>query len=255
MTLDFHLVDAHAHLNEIDNIEPVLADAEAAGVKRIVAVGMDQVSNQKTQQLAKRFPTVVFPAIGYHPWVITEGLVGANLAYLKSCLSRCVALGEIGLDYKVKVNKRLQRDVFAQLLQLAVRYRKPVIVHCRYSHQRAHQMVAASGIRRAVFHWYSGPLDVLDRILEDGYYISATPALAYSPSHQAAVARAPLERVLIETDSPVAYQGQNAVPAHLVKTLAELSRIKQRSPHNLARVTTANAENFYGLVPLETAGA
>ena len=247
MSLDLHLVDAHAHLNEFDDIETVVMDAAAAGVTRIVAVGMDQVSNRIVRHMAQLYPKVVFPAIGYHPWMIREETVAANMAYLIVHLKNSVALGEIGLDYKVKVKKPLQRDVFAQLLQLAVRFRKPVIVHCRYSHQRAHQMVAASGIRHAVFHWYSGPLDVLDRIIADGYYISATPALAYSSFHQAAIAHCPLDRILIETDSPVAYQGRLATPAHLVKTLAELSRIKQRSHSDVARITTTNAERFYRL--------
>jgi TatD DNase family protein len=62
------------------------------------------------------------------------------------------------------------------------------------------------------FHWYSGPLEVLEEILADGYFISATPALAYSPPHQAAVQAAPLSRILIETDAPVEYQVRRRSP-------------------------------------------
>ena len=84
---------------------------------------------------------------------------------------------------------------------------KPVILHTRFSQPRALRMVQAAGIARAVFHWYSGSLEVLQEIMAQGYFISATPALAYSPPHQAAVQAAPVNRILMETDAPVTYQG------------------------------------------------
>jgi TatD DNase family protein len=108
-------------------------------------------------------------------------------------------------------------------------------------------MTRDAGIERAVFHWYSGPTDVLEGILGDGYFISATPALAYSPPHQESMRIAPLERVLIETDSPVVYQGRKSEPADLVITLLELSRIKGVPPEEVDRVTSANAESLYHL--------
>jgi len=90
-------------------------------------------------------------------------------------------------------------------------------------------------------------LDVLSRILEDGYFVSATPALKYSPPHQAAMQKAPLERILIETDAPVAYQGQASVPSTLVETLNSLSRLKRVPVPEVMRQTTANAERFFSL--------
>ncbi len=109
-------------------------------------------------------------------------------------------------------------------------------------------MTGEAGIERAVFHWYSGPTDVLKGILDKGYFISATPALAYSPLHQEAMKIAPLDQILIETDSPVVYQGKKSEPADLVITLHELSRIKNIPPEEVARITTANTEHFYRMV-------
>jgi len=240
-----NLVDGHAHLNEIEDVNGAIERARAKGVSHIIAVGMDIESNRRTLELAAEYPGIVYPAIGYHPWSIQTDGIDATLAFVDRHLERCIALGEVGLDYKVKLKKPIQWEVFAQMLNLAHRHRKPVIVHARYSHQRCHRMVADAGMDKAVFHWFSGPHEVLDRIVEDGYWVSCTPALAYSPAHQAAIIKAPLSRILIETDCPVPYGGKASEPAHLLDTLAHLSRLKNLPVEKVARATTANAREFF----------
>ena len=108
-------------------------------------------------------------------------------------------------------------------------------------------MVKDAGLDKAVFHWYTGPIDILEEIIKAGYYISATPALAYSPPHQAAIEKAPLERILIETDAPVVYQGKSSEPADLLTTVKEITIIKGVSCEEIKRVTTENAERFFAL--------
>jgi TatD DNase family protein len=156
-------------------------------------------------------------------------------------------LGEVGLDYKVKIKKSLQHNVFSQVLALAEKYKKPVIVHSRYSYEKTYEMVSAANIKKAVFHWYSGPLDVLEKIIDAGYFISATPALAYSEKHQEAVLKAPLDQILIETDSPVEYQGKLSEPATLIETIAELSKLKKEPVEIIAEKTTKNAKWFFDI--------
>ncbi len=241
------LIDTHVHLDAISSVQEAMQRARKANISGIVAVGMNLSSNQETLDLAGRFPGMVFPAIGYHPWAIVEKDIGETIRFIDAHLAGCVALGEVGLDYKVKVNKRIQQQVFESLLDLAVKYQKPVNVHCRYSFERAHAMLRQAGVEKAVFHWYSGPLDILDRIIDSGYFISATPALTYSGRHQAAVERAPLNRILIETDAPEKYQGDVSEPATLLTTLDQLARLKKIPMAEAARITTASARYFYGL--------
>ena len=100
-------------------------------------------------------------------------------------------------------------------------------------------------IKHAVFHWYSGPVDLLDEILSMGYFISATPALVYSPPHQEAIKRAPLDRILLETDTPVRYQGKESRPKDVYITLGEVARLKRLEPYRVAIQTTANAFQFF----------
>ena len=239
------MIDGHAHLNEIEDTAGAVARARAAGVDRILAVGMDLASNRRTLALSVEHKGVVLPAVGYHPWNIKREDLAATLAHMDRHLERCVAVGEVGLDYKVKVKKSLQWQVFEEVLRLAVRRSKPVIVHSRYSHRRCHKMVSEAGIDRAVFHWFSGPLDILDRIIADGYYVSCTPALATSPAHRQAMRHAPLEKILVETDCPVAYQGKVSEPAHLVDTVRQLGLLKQLPEKEVARITTASARRLF----------
>lgn len=241
------MIDGHAHLDEIEDAAGVVARARAAGVDRIVAVGMDRASNRRTLALAAEHGGVVLPAVGYHPWNIETEELEATLAHMDKHLARCVAVGEVGLDYKVKVKKALQWQAFAEALRLADNWRKPVIVHSRYSHRRCHKMVSAAGIEKAVFHWFSGPLDILDRIVADGYYVSCTPALATSPAHREAMRHAPLERILVETDCPVAYQGKVSEPAHVIETIRQLSLLKALSADEVVQMTTATARRFFDL--------
>ncbi len=240
-----NIVDTHAHLNEIEDINAVLQRAQQAGVGKIVAIGMDLDSNRRTLELAAQFPEAVYPAIGYHPWSIEAKQIDKNLAFIAENLQHCVALGEIGLDYRAKAKKPLQWEVLARLLQIGTGSNLPIILHCRFSHERTLRMITEAGIEKAVFHWYSGSLETLDEILAGGYHISATPALLYSPQHQAAVKSAPLERILIETDAPVDYQGKATEPVDVLLTLSELAKIKNMDEAWVAERTSANAREFF----------
>jgi TatD DNase family protein len=239
------LIDSHAHLNEFEDITTILNEAKQSGVIGIVAVGMDINSNKKTLQLARENPKLVYPALGYHPWEIKENEIEENLSWIKDHIGEAIALGEIGIDYKIKVEKEVQFKVFNELLEIANAFDKPVIIHCRFSHQKAFEMVKEKGLKRGLFHWFSGPINILDKILESGYFISATPALAYSPPHQEAIKKAPLERILLETDSPVSYQGKESSPKDVLITLLHVSRLKGLEPLFVSKETTLNASEFF----------
>jgi TatD DNase family protein len=242
----FPVVDAHAHLDELDNVDEALETARTMGVAAVVGVGMDSVSNMRILDIARRYPGLVQPCVGLHPWNLNPETVERDLEFIAEHLPHSVALGEVGLDYKVKVKKRFQKDTFRRLLALASRLHKPVITHSRLSHKSTFDMVVEAGIEKAVFHWYSGPIDVLDRIAGRGYFISATPALAYSKLHRECVARIPLDNLLLETDCPVAYQDTVSRPEHVLQTLDLVSEIKGLSKSGIARETTRNAEHFFG---------
>jgi TatD DNase family protein len=240
------LVDTHAHLDEIKNIDEALARGRDAGIRAIVGVGMDGPSNEKILTLAQTYPGYVFPAIGLHPWRLEKDDGSTNFALIEKELPRCLALGEVGLDFALETAREKQIAILGRLLSIAARYKKPVLLHGRRAWAEALALLKTYKIERAVFHWYSGPLDVLDRILEAGYYISATPAAAYSDKHRQAIQRAPRPRLLLETDAPEEYRGKASEPKDLLTTVQAVSALWPENLEGVARQTFRNSQEFFG---------
>ncbi|MEK7848529.1 MAG: TatD family hydrolase, partial [Chloroflexota bacterium] len=228
------LVDTHAHLDELPDLPAALESAARSGVVAVVAAGSGLESNRRTLELTKQYPGRVLPALGLHPWELAQGeaVVEPALTFIEENLSQAVAVGEVGLDYHKellkKASKELQHRVLEKLLDLARRYDKPVLVHSRYAWADALELVLRSGVRRAVFHWFTGPSGVLGRVVEAGYYLSATPACTYHQEHRRAVREAPLERLLLETDAPVTYRdlGRPAQPSDVAGVAQAVAAIK-----------------------------
>jgi TatD DNase family protein len=252
----YQIIDTHAHLDEIENLDKVITEAKAAGLAAIVAVGQDLKSNVRTLEIAAAYPGYVYPALGLHPWNIHEPDIDANLEFIRANISKAAAAGEIGLDYHKKVregaDKDLQKNVLRELLAIAKAQGKPALIHSRYAWRDALDLVIESGVEKAVFHWFTGPTSVLRDILDRGYYISATPAIEYHEEHRRAVKETPLSQLLLETDSPVTYaRGREgefiASPADVTRSLKGAAVLKGLSEAEIARATTENARRLFGL--------
>jgi TatD DNase family protein len=246
----YRLIDTHAHLDEIDELDKVIEDAKEAGLAAIVAVGVDIESNRKVLQIAEQYKGLVYPALGYDPWHIKEAEADANLEFIKANLDKAVAIGEVGLDYHKRVraaaDKDLQKRVFRDILKIARDHDKQALVHSRYAWRDALDLVIEAGLEKAVFHWYTGPTSVLRDIISRGYYLSATPAIEYHEEHRRAVKEVPLGQLLLETDCPVVYargrEGEfTSSPADVVRSLKGAAALKGVGEAEIAEVTTENA--------------
>jgi TatD DNase family protein len=248
------LFDGHTHLEEIRDPSGAIARAGESDVFSIVTVGSDYDSNERALEISGRYErTVVYAALGIHPWKLKAGQLEETLRFIEENVGKAVAVGEIGLDYWIKrarndpSERELQKEVFGRLLALARTYKKPAIVHCRGAWEDCFNLVIEAQVHKAIFHWFSGPMEILEKVLGHGYFISATPAAAYSEKHQRAISRAPLENLLLETDSPVAYEGKEAEPADVFKTLEAVAKIKGVKKEEVAEITTLNASKFFNL--------
>jgi TatD DNase family protein len=250
VTVSMELVDTHAHLGDIKNLDEALGRAEEAGVVAVITMGSDRKSNRwvlRESDNYQRAKLKIYPAIGLHPWGLDPSKIEANVRFIEDNVDKAVAIGEIGLDYwykevrKSPEKKEQQRELFRRLLETAEKNRKPVSIHSRGAWADCVDMTMETGIEKAVFHWFSGPLDVLEKLLDEGYYVSATPAAAYSKEHRSAIKNTPLENLLLETDSPVAYRGEPAEPAHVLKTLSAVAELKEITVRKASEMTTENA--------------
>lgn len=256
MSSDIKLVDSHAHLEEMADLDLVIARARKSGVVTIIAVGSDYESNKRTLEVAEKYKPWVYPALGSHPWDTEAALASLdrNLHFIEDHLGEIVAIGEIGLDYHKAVLKRggkeRQKYLFGNLLELARKGGKPALIHSRYAWRDSLAVVTEAKVEKAVFHWYTGPVNVLRDILSQGYFISATLAAEYHEEHRRAIKETPLERLLLETDSPVIYRqglevAHKAEPADVVLSLYAVAQLKGVEPVIIGEKTTENALGFY----------
>ncbi len=218
-------------------------------------MGQDIKSNQRALDIAAAYPGFVYPALGLHPWNIRAARVDAELEFIQANIDKAVAVGEIGLDYhkgvRENADKPLQKEVLGRLLEIALRHGKPAAVHSRYAWRDAYDIVLASGVKKVVFHWFTGPSSVLREVIAAGYYLSATPAAAYHEEHRRAVKECPPDRLLLETDSPVTYARGTAAefraqPADVARSLSAVALARNTTEADLAAVTTANARTLFG---------
>jgi len=253
------IIDTHVHLDHLPDPETALKEAREAGVEAIVAVGVDLAANQKNLEFKKGINLpVVYLACGIHPGNIKSQEVEECFDFIRRNRGEIAAIGEIGMDFwykwvkKDEAKKDEQRVVFRRQLELAKELGLPVVIHSRGTWGECFETAKKIGISKAVFHWYSGPLDVLDKILGAGYLISAAPSLAVSPQSREAVAHAPIEQVLIETDSPVFFQisseeGFTATPKEVWRTLRAYCELKKTDEQKSLSVFNQNAKEFFGM--------
>jgi TatD DNase family protein len=252
------IIDTHNHLNEISGLEQALSDAREQGIQKIIAVGVDDISNRQTMDIGKKYTDMVYPALGLHPWSLnnlSDEQLDDTLKYIEENIDNIVAVGEIGLDYNKRVlavaSKDRQKEVFKMLLSLAARYDKSVSVHSRYAWKDCFKMVSEANIKKADFHWFTGFSSTLEDILSAGYFISVTPAAEYHEEHRRAVKHTPLEQLLLETDCPVAYgrdsNRYDSRPADLVRSLKAAAGLKDLAVEIIAGYTTDNAIRLFNL--------
>lgn len=251
------ITDSHTHLYwksfDADRDE-VLARAREAGVERMIVVGTDLETSEKAFALARE-ELFIYPSAGVHPHDAKDATPEVRQAIEALCRApECVAVGETGLDYfKEWSPKARQIDSFHWQLSLAQQLDKPVIIHCR---DAVGDTVAAlrehPGVR-GVMHCYTYGPDELDDFLELGLYVSFSGVVTYpknEPNREAAK-RVPDDRLLIETDcpflSPQPKRGKRNEPAHVVSVLETVAEVRGEEPAALARLTSENAANLFGL--------
>ncbi|MBT4510715.1 MAG: TatD family hydrolase [Chloroflexi bacterium] len=253
------LIDTHAHLDEVDDLASVIGRAQESGLIAIIAVGVDYESNSQALEFAEKYKSFVFPALGCHPQNLAETSEGIehNLQFIENNIENAVAIGEIGLDYHKRAKQRASKDtqhkVLKDVLNIAMRFEKPVSVHSRYSWKDCLRIVRESQVQKAVFHWYSGPMSVLSELHSAGFFTSATPAVQYGAEHTQAIRETPWENLMLETDTPVVYHrgtdmARPSEPADVANVILEtVAKLKGGNLEFVARKTTENALAFFDL--------
>jgi TatD DNase family protein len=253
------LVDTHCHLDAQyfpSGPDEALARAEASGVGGfvVIGVGSDLGPARAAVALAARRERT-FAAVGIHPhdaatW--TREIHGALAALAAG--PGVVAIGEIGLDYHYEHSPRhVQREVFAKLIALAREAKKPVVVHTRQAPEETLAMLEGEGARDVggLIHCFSENRAFAARALDLGFFLSFSGIVTFKKAIdvQEVAAWAPLDRIVVETDSPylapVPHRGKTCEPAFVVDTARRIAELRGMTLEALAAATTRNAERVF----------
>lgn len=253
------LIDTHCHLDmsayEADFTE-VLARASAAGVTRIISVGIDLESSRRAIGLAEQHDGI-YATVGVHPHNVAE-LGEESYAELRGLCShpKVVAYGEIGLDYvKNYAPVALQKEHFARQVALAKELQLPLVVHDREAHDDIMEMLEGAGPFPAggVMHCFSGDATFARRVLALGFYISIPGVVTFAKAEMlhGAVRGIPLGSLVLETDgpflAPVPKRGKRNEPQLMLFTAQKVAELKGVSLEEVARQTTMNAVRLFSL--------
>ncbi len=253
------LIDSHAHIQGKEyagEAEAVISRAHAAGIEKIIAVGGagDMSSNTEAIALAESFANV-YATVGMHPHDAKD--VGADeMEKLKALCThpKVIAVGETGLDYYYDHSPRdVQRHVFAQFIHMASETGLPIVVHERDAAGDATELLRGEGAGklRGVIHCFTGNYDAACAYLDLGFYISFTGIITFKNADplREVVRKVPLERMLIETDSPyltpVPHRGKRNEPLYVRFVAETIAKVKELAVEEVARVTTENVKHLF----------
>jgi TatD DNase family protein len=260
------LVDSHAHLDfsQFDADRPaVIERAREAGLAAIVNVGTDLVSSRRAVQLATEHE-MIYASVGMHPHDAKK-LDGNVLSQLRNLAQqpKVVAVGEIGLDFYRNLSPRgVQLRAFQAQLAWAARLGKPVVIHDRDAHDEIMEILTDWAAdqknsplvgRLGVLHTFSGDLDMAERAVALGFYISLSGPVTYSNARQlpGIVKALPLDRLLVETDCPFLaphpHRGRRNEPAYVRLVAERIADLRGMPFDEFAAASTANAQRLFGL--------
>ena len=261
------LVDTHAHL--IDKAfdpdrQGVVERAIEEGVHYVISMGTCLESSRRTLDLAASYAGV-YAAVGVHP----SDVKGINERTIRDIAKlaadpKAVAVGEIGLDYyREGAPHKAQRRWFREQIRMAIEVGKPIIVHCRDSADDIHAILEEEKAWRAggVIHCFTGDEAQARKFLDIDFHLGAGGAITFSRSEELreVFERVPIERVLLETDSPYLapppHRGKRNEPAYVARVAETLAELHGMSTEEVTRLTTENVRRLFGVGPAREEGS
>ena len=272
------MIDSHAHLAEEaydeDRVE-VLKRASEAGIDSVIVIGYDAPSCHRAIEVVREFGVEkgqerdsvtesrrrgaskshgvqLFATAGVAPHHVLE-TNESDLASVRNMLSEevVVAVGEIGLDYHYDMPPDKQRELFAHQLEWAVEFQLPVVIHSREAEDDVLSSLREKKCSRGVIHCFTEGPNMARGAVKLGFYVSFAGILTFKNAHElrAIAAEVPLERILIETDSPflapVPYRGKRNEPAFVVEVARTIAELHGISLEEVGRITSENTRRLF----------
>jgi TatD DNase family protein len=253
------LIDTHVHLDDkrYDDLQDVLQRAKDVGVEKFIIPGADPLTLKRAVALSQEHENVFF-AVGIHPYDANnydEALLESYILH-----SKCVAVGECGLDYfrlegseeEKQQEKQLQKDVFVSQINLAKKYKKPLIVHIRDASKDSKELLLKNGANEVggVLHCFNADEELLS-LANDGFYFGIGGVVTFKNAKKLVkvLPKIPIERVLIETDAPYLtpepHRGKRNEPSYTTYIAKKISEILGVNLQIVEQITTKNATKLF----------
>ncbi|MBN21405.1 MAG: hypothetical protein CL678_08975 [Bdellovibrionaceae bacterium] len=254
-------IDTHCHLNfdyDSKTTEDLVNEAILAKVDYLIAISTEVSNFSEVQSISEKF-TNVFHTIGVHPHDSVD-IKDSDLKTIEQLARhpKCVAIGEIGLDYYYDNSPReIQKKRLKQHLDLAIKLNLPVVIHSRDAEEDLYPLLkeyanhSSLKNRCGVIHCFSGTKEFGQKCLDLGFYISFSGILTFKNANELreAAQSYPIERILVETDSPflapIPFRGKKCEPKMVVETGMKLAEIKAMTAEKIAQITTKNAKALF----------
>jgi TatD DNase family protein len=253
------IIDTHAHISDIKfdtDRKDVIQRALDSGIVKIFEIACQTKYWDKALELIEL--SNIFAAFGIHP---NDTSKASTKDYKRLELliqnKKCVAVGEIGLDYHYKYslqNINIQKESFIKQLKIACKYNKPVIIHCRDAYDiMLNFLKKYKCIPKGVIHCFSGTLEQAQAFTKMGFLLGIDGPLTYKNSSdlKQVVSKTSINELLVETDcpylTPQKYRGQRNEPSYIIETLKEIALIKGISFDEAANITVLNTLKLFNI--------
>ncbi len=263
------LVDSHAHLEAVEDLEGVITRSKDSGISKIITIGTSLDSSRKAIESAEKFSDSelqIYATVGIHPqdgrqdFVDHESKIIDEIRKIAKSSEKVVGIGECGLDYFDESNgknpssdkeKGFQRDLFVLQIEIAQQLDLPLVVHCRNGWDEIFSKLSVKN--KGVFHCWTGNVDAYKKAMAIGFYVSFSGILTFENAKDIQeVARiASLDKLLIETDSPflapVPFRGQKNEPKNVKIIADQLSSLQKLPFVDVSETTSLNAKKLFGI--------
>jgi TatD DNase family protein len=239
------MIDVHCHIDQFKEPPVIARKAEVNGVITIAVtslpehfkLGYPHLSNFKYVRLA----------LGFHPMLAGKNTFDENL--FRSLAAKTSYIGEVGLDFSEKDTscRQSQIDVLDKIFKIVNDRPRFISLHSRKAEKNLFDILINNKIKKAVFHWYSGPLNLIDKIVSADHFFSINPAMIKSKNGQKIIERIPVDRILTESDGPyVMTKGKPTEPKDVRLVIEHLKLIWNKSFDEIDQIVQKNFKIIIG---------
>lgn len=243
-------IDIHSHLDICKNIDGVIKNARDKNVK-VLTYGTTPSSNRKILELKHKFPEINV-ALGIYPTDalnLSEDEINSEIEFIKKNKDKVIAIGEVGIDLKENSEQTLetQKANLKKFVDLARELKIPVVIHSRKAEKECVELLEKLNYNKIIMHCFSGNMKLVDRIIQNKWFLTAPTNIKHSEHFQKMIERTPIEQLFCETDSPFLHPDKlrDNEPANVIESYNKIAEIKKMSLDEVEKIIEMNYKRLF----------